>query len=36
MSVTAVSSLGLRGEMLLMLSMDEKLEPGGARRGGVF
>ena len=22
--------------MLLMLSMDEKLEPGGARRGGVF
>lgn len=32
-SVTAVSSLGLKGGLLLMLSADEKfLELGGARR----
>ena len=35
--VTAVSSLGLKGERLLMLSMDDdKLELSGARRGVTF
>jgi hypothetical protein len=36
LSVKAVSSLGLKDEMLLMLSIDEKLDLGGARRDGVF